>query len=168
MVARIDVQDDNSPTHAYGQYTFTVSDDRFEVVAVPASSTGGDASQGILRLKTGQNLDYEALTGGQPQSADPTMILPHAINLVVTATPVGSDAHDAITLGVRVNVVNRVEKTDPRATDVPGLEDDETGDSGTVANTDPNPGDDTDDTDGSGTDDDHDGGWWSASDDGLF
>ena len=167
VVARIDVQDDNSPTHAYGQYTFTVSDDRFEVVAVPASSTGGDASQGILRLKTEQSLDYEALTGGQPPE-DPTSIDPHPINLVVTATPVGSDAHDAITLGVRVNVVNRVEKTDPRATDVPGLEDDETGDSGTVANTDPNPGDDTDDTDGSGTDDDHDGGWWSASEDGLF
>ena len=162
VVARIDVQDDNSPTHAYGQYTFTVSDDRFEVMSVRS-----DASQGILRLKTGQNLDYEALTGGRAPD-DPNSIPPHPINLVVTATPVGSDAHDdAITLGVRVNVVNRVEKPDPRATDVPGLEDDETGDSGTVANTDPNPGDDTDDTDGS-TDDDHGGGWWSASDDGLF
>jgi len=185
VIARIDVQDDNSPMHAYGQYTFTVSDDRFEVVAVPAS-IGGDASQGILRLKTGENLDFEALEpAARTLNDDGTSYViannqQRSIDLVVTATPVdpdGSDPHDPITLGVRVNVINVAETTDPDANDVPGLEDIEpvtsgtgTGDDG--GDPDPDGGDDTDttdDTDAADDDDgDHDGGWWSASDDGLF
>ncbi len=181
VIARIDVQDDNLPTHAYGQYTFSVSHDRFEVVAVR-----GDASSGILRLKTGQSLDFEALNGGQPAEAG--AVAP--INLVVTATPVkhpdGSDGHDPITLGITVHVINVDEKTDPNEDDVPGLEDDESDrdNTGDDAGADPAQstdrgteieGDDTDTTDDTGeandsgdADGDHDGGWWSASDDGLF
>ena len=191
VVARIDVQDDNMPTHAYGQYTFTVNDDRFEV----ASVRGGNASQGDLRLKTGQSLDFEALTKGQPYDAGQRL----PIELEVTATPAdhpgGGDGHDPIRLSITVHVINVDEKTDPHEDDVPGLEDDEQGPgtSATAGNdAGPNPpvpaestdsgdevkGDDTDTTDDTDADDDtgdggdadgdHDGGWWSASDDGLF
>ena len=179
VIARIDVQDDNLPTHAYGQYTFSVNNDRFEVLAVR-----GDTSSGILRLKTKQSLDFEALNEGQPAKAGAVA----SINLVVTATPVkhsdGSDGHEPITLGISVNVINVDEKTDPNADDVPGLEDNESDNNNTNlddagsdepagSSTDSGSeveGDDTDttdDTDGD-ADGDHDGGWWSASDDGLF
>ena len=172
VIARIDVQDDNMHTHAYGQYTFTVNDDRFEVVAARM----GDKSEGVLRLKTGESLDHEAENAdGNPN-----------IELVVTATPAdhpdGGDGHDPIRLSITVNVINVPETTDPDDDDVPGLEDDESdsvttnvddageNDITPAAQTTEVVGDDTDttdDTDGD-ADDDHDGGWWSASDDGLF
>ena len=143
VVARIDVQDDNSPMHAYGQYTFTVNDGRFEVVPVPPGQAG-DASQGILRLKTGQNLDREAeLKNGNPLTVDgaPTIVL------VVTATP-ASGNFDPITLGITV-VVSDFDDTEtpsviPDSNKVPGLEDVEDGG--------------PDDTDGTG-DSDIDGGY---------
>ena len=182
VIARIDVQDDNEASHAYGQYTFTVDgDDRFEVVVDPA-----DASQGILRLKTGENLDFEALESpARMLNPDNTSYVidddERSIDLVVTATPVdpdGSDPHDPITLGVRVDVINVAEASDPNANDVPGLEDHESDDDGTGddAGTAPSDaaGDDTDTTDDSGVDadddGDHDGGWWEVAtlDDGLF
>jgi len=177
VIARIDVQDDNMPTHAYGQYTFEVDDPRFEVVAV-SPRFGGDASQGILRLKTGESLDYEA------ENADSN---PN-IELAVTATPAdhpgGGDGHDPIRLSITVNVINVDEETDPNENDVPGLEDNESDDSDTNlddAGTDTPAGSstasgseivgddtDTDDDTAGDADNDHDGGWWSASDDGLF
>ena len=188
VIARIDVQDDNQASHAYGQYMFTVSDDRFEVVRVPT-----DASQGILRLKTGENLDFEALESpmrerdadGENYSINDDN---RRIELVVTATPVdpeGSDPHDPITLGIVVNVINVPEPDDPDADDVPGLEDDESDDTDTATDLDDagegstvagqraeTVGDDTDTTDNTGSDDDddHDGGWWEVAslDDGLF
>ena len=193
VVARIDVQDDNVPTHAYGRYTFTVDNDLFEVAPV-SPRIGGDASQGILRLKTGQSLDFEALTKGK--AYDEGDELP--INLVVTATPAdhpdGGEPHNAIRLSITVNVINVDEKTDPHDDDVPGLEDDESDGDTTGNDAGPNPpvpaestdsgnevkGDDTDttddtdaddDTDDDGdADDDHDGGWWEVAtlDDGLF
>jgi len=178
VIARIDVQDDNEASHAYGQYTFTVDDDRFEVVSVPT-----DASSGILRLKTEENLDFEALEsptrtldtdGGSTSYVIDDDNRP--IELVVTATPVdpdGSDPHDPITLGIVVNVINVDEPADPDANDVPGLEDDEDPDDGANTDAENAPADDTDTTDDGQDDeedDDHDGGWWEVAslDDGLF
>ncbi|MCY4323812.1 MAG: hypothetical protein OXD00_09045, partial [Gammaproteobacteria bacterium] len=197
VVARIDVQDDNRPDHAYGQYSFTVDrDDLFEVVSV----RGGNASQGELRLKTGQSLDFESLasykelnpaTGLAYRAGDP---LP--IELVVTATPAdhpdGGDGHGAIRLSITVHVINVGETTDPHEDDVPGLEDiegtgtlpaigndvgdmlaDSTASGAEPVGDDTDTTDDTDADDGDDTgdaDDDHDGGWWEAAtlDDGLF
>ena len=170
VAARIDVQDLNQGSHAYGQYTFTVDDDRFEVVAVPAAD-GGDGSQGILRVKTGQKIDFDSLpVAGDPP--DPTAN--RSLELVVTATP-DSGNFDPITIRITVTVVDDTDDNPPAATPlgnnmVPGLKDDETTD-----NTD----DDTEDDDTSGSeDDDEDGGtpapmdalsgFVSVLDDGMF
>ena len=60
-IATLDVQDENMTDHEYGEYTFTVSDDRFQVVA-----DSEDGSKGILKLKAGASLDFEGDTVTYP------------------------------------------------------------------------------------------------------
>ena len=152
VAAEIDVQDENMVGHDYGKYTFTVSDNRFEVV--PSDT---DGSMGTLRLKTGHKLDYEA----ENADGNPTILL------VVTAMPVSGN-FDPISIGITVTVANETGDDPPAATPdlgnnmVPGLKDDETG------------ADDDDTTDDT-TDDDEDGGtpepmnaFFTTLDDGMF
>ena len=156
-VATIDVQDQNVGSHAYGQYTFRVDDERFEVVVDET-----DGSMATLRLKEGQKLDFEAIPGEVNGSGN------KVIELVVTATP-ASGNFEPVTATVEVEVSN-VTSDDPSVPDlgmnmVPGLKDDETGA-------------DDDDTTDDATDDDEDGGtpvpmdalagFVSILDDGMF
>ena len=149
-IATIDVQDENMTDHAYGSYTFTVSDPRFQVVADPT-----DGSMGRLKLKAGASLDYETDTTATGDT----------MSVTVTATP-NSGNFPATTKAVVITIIN-VEADDadapPADTDVPGLKDNEAGDD--------------DDTDDSEEDSDDDGGTPAADamaafasmlDDGLF
>ena len=166
VAARIDVQDDNMGSHAYGKYTFTSSDDRFEVVPVDAANT--DGSQGILRLKTGQKLDFEAIPGAANGAGN------KEIKIVVTATP-ESGNFDPITVEITVQVSdvdtaggdpNHPTAPTPLGNNmVPGLEDDETG-----ADDDDTTDDDTDDDEDGGTPAPMDAlaGFVSVLDDGMF
>ncbi len=140
--------------HAYGSYTFTVSDAdavRFQVVADPT-----DGSRGRLKLKEGASLDFEADTTATGDT----------MSVTVTATPKDPDSpFGATTQAVVITIVN--DTTDdadapPGPTNVPGLKDNEAND---------------DDTDDSDDDDDDDGGTPAADamaafasmlDDGLF
>ncbi len=152
LAARIDVQDQNQGSHAYGQYTFTVDDNRFEVVADTT-----DGSMGNLRLKTGQKLDFEAIDA--PLNDDNTK----SIVLVVTATPTPTNGNfDPITIGVTLKVENDTSDDPPTpptlgGNTVPGLKDNE-------ANDDDDETDGTDDGD-DGEDDEDDGGTPAPMDD---
>ena len=153
-IATIDVQDENMTDHAYGSYTFTVSDDRFQVVA-----DRKDGSKGVLKLKAGETLDFE---GDMPLS--PVTGLPTPFTVTVTATP-NSGNFTATTTKVTIVIVDDPlddADTPPGPTNVPGLKDNEDPDD-----------DDTED----GDDDDDDGGTPAADamaafasmlDDGLF
>ena len=160
IVARIDVQDQNMGSHEYGKYDFVVSDKRFEVVHVDKDNT--DGSQAIVRLKTGQKLDYEV------ENADDD----DTIQMVVTATPENGN-FDPISIRLTLTVLNDADDDpdDPPMfgnNKVPGLEDNE------GANDD----DTLDDNDGADDDLDEDGGtpapmdamatFVSALDGGLF
>ena len=149
-VATLNVLDENDKKHDYGAYTFTVSDDRFEVTR---SKT--DLSQATLKLKKGVFLDYEA-----PE------VKAGKIKVEVIATP-ESGNFDAIKNMVEITITNETGDDPPdlsAANKVPGLKDDET--------------DDTDDTKDSTDDDDDDGGtpapmdpmaaMMSMLDDGIF
>lgn len=158
--ARIDVQDENMGSHNYGKYTFTADDPRFEVIVDDA-----DGSLATLRLKTGQSLDFEKITGPANQGDTKSILV------VVTATPVNKN-FDPITLGITVNVSNNTsdDPDDPvnlGNNKVPGLKDNE-GSS--------NDDDTKDDDDGTDTDDDGGTpipmnaltGYFSLLDDGIF
>ena len=157
-IATIDVQDENMTDHDYGSYTFTVSDDRFQVVTDPAAPK--DGSKGVLKLKAGATLDFE---GDMPLS--PVDGTPTPFKVTVTATP-DSGNFTATTTSVTIVIVNDPDDdADPQpvGNEVPGLKDNE----------DP----DDDDTDDSEDDDDDDGGTPAADamaafasmlDDGLF
>ena len=149
-IATIDVQDENMTDHAYGSYTFTVSDARFQVVADRT-----DGSRGVLKLKAGASLDYETDTTATGDT----------MSVTVTATP-NSGNFPATTKAVVITIMND-ESDDadapPPDTNVPGLKDNEDSDE--------------DDTDDSGEDTDDDGGTPAADamaafasmlDDGLF
>ena len=116
-IATIDVQDENMTDHAYGSYTFTVSDPRFQVVADPT-----DGSMGRLKLKAGASLDYEA-----DKPIDPATGMPTDFKVTVTATPV-SGIFKATTTSVTI-VINNDPDDDadpqPADTNVPGLKDNE-------------------------------------------
>ena len=150
IAARIDVQDDNQGSHVYGEYTLTVDDERFEVVPVPGIK---DGSQGILRLKTGQSLDFEDISGTATEAGDEGPAGDtKTLYVIVTATP-DSGNFDAITLRVAITVTNKVEGSDPTdpnygGNTVPGLRDNEANDAD----------DETDnDNDNDTVDDDEDG-----------
>ena len=153
-VASIDVQDQNMGDHAYGQYTFSVSDSRFEVVTDTA-----DGSMATLQLKAGVKLDFEAITGDVNNNGN------KVISVVVTATPMSGN-FQAITTTIEVEVSN--DSNDDPVTQnlgnnmVPGLKDNET-----TAN--------DDDTEDDNTDNDEDGGtpipmdaFFTVLDDGMF
>ena len=156
-IATIDVQDENMTDHEYGEYTFTVSDDRFQVVTDPGARK--DGSKGVLKLKAGETLDFE---GDMP--LNPVTGLPTPFTVTVTATP-KSGNFTASTTKVTIVILNDpTDDADPQPgdNDVPGLKDNEDPDD-----------DDTED----GDDDDDDGGTPAADamaafasmlDDGLF
>lgn len=139
VAARIDVQDENMGDHAYGQYTFAVDDERFEV-----DVDEDDGSLATLRLKTGQSLDFEAIAGPVDGEGNKSILV------VVTATPVSGN-FDPVTLGITVQVEND-QSDDPPASSkignnkVPGLKDNETN-----TNDDDTTDDDTDDDEDGGT-----------------
>ena len=153
-VARIDVQDQNASSganaHEYGQYTFTVEDDRFEVVPDfrPDNPTG-DRSMGVLRLDTDQKLDFETTPGRihNNGTTDDATDDYKVIYVVVTATPTSGN-FDAITLRVEVRLRNDAsdgeDPMDYGMNKVPGLKDNE--------------GANDDDTLDGGTDSEDDGG----------
>ena len=146
-IANIDVQDENMTDHEYGEYTFTVSDDRFQVVTDPNDKK--DGSKGVLKLKAGATLDFE---GDMP--LNPVTGLPTPFTVTVTATP-KSGNFKASTTKVTIVILNDPDDdadTPPGPTNVPGLKDNEDPDD-----------DDTED----GDDDDDDGGTKNPEDDAM-
>ena len=154
-IATVDVQDENATDHAYGTYTWAVSDTRFEVV-----EDAMDGSAGMLKLKAGATLDYEA---------DGTAGL---YMVTVTATPVSGG--DDLTVMVEImigDVADDTATTDPAVSNntVPGLKDDEGGDDDDDTQDDESAGNEDDDED-AGTEPEADAMAAMASmlDDGLF
>ena len=146
VLAVINVLDENSPKHAYGQHTVTVSHDHlFEITNEDpgnAKYKDEDMSTWQLRLKKGATFDHEA-EGDADRNAEG-----YQIKLTITATDGGGKTivkKDVITITINDD---NVEPDAPPGTDVPGLDDDD-GNSNDTEN-------DTGDTDG---DDDIDGGW---------
>ena len=146
-IATIDVQDENMTDHEYGEYTFTVSDDRFQVVTDPNDKK--DGSKGVLKLKAGATLDFEGDMPISPVTGEPT-----PFTVTVTATP-ESGNFKATTQKVTIVILNDPDDdadAQPPETDVPGLKDNEDPDE-----------DDTED----GDDDDDDGGTKNPEDDAM-
>ena len=146
ILAVINVLDENSPMHTYGQHKVTVSHDHlFEITNEnpgDAKYKDDDMSTWQLRLKKGATFDHEA-EGDADRNAEG-----YQIKLTITATDGGGKTivkKDVITITINDD---KLEPDAPPGTDVPGLDDDD-GDSNDTEN-------DTDDTDG---DDDIDGGW---------
>ena len=156
-IATVNVQDENATDHAYGTYTWMVSDVRFEVVADPADPMDGSA--GMLKLKAGETLDYEAdgTTG--------------SFMVTVTATPVSGGDDLTVMVGISISdVSDDTSTTDPVVSmnTVPGLKDDEGGDDDDTQD-DETAGEEDDDED-AGTEPEADAMAAMASmlDDGLF
>ncbi len=160
LIAHLDVQDENMPTHKFGTHTITVSDDRFIVKHTGGGEkdTDGNGSTWELYLKKGAVLDFE-------KAADKSIVL----KFMVTdggglAMPTGVQV-STLTISVQ-NVSNADGDTNdvvpPDLTNVPGLEDDEPGDSDERAD-----GGDTD-TDGGAHSTQMDAMMMSSLDDGLF
>ena len=157
-IATIDVQDENMTDHAYGSYTFTVSDPaRFQVV--PDTM---DGSRGVLKLKAGASLDFEADTTATGDT----------MSVTVTATPKDPDSpFGATTQAVVITI--RDDPTDnpdvpPPETDVPGLKDNEQMDTDDTEDGDDDGGDDTEEEDGGTPAADAMAAFASMLDDGLF
>ncbi len=118
----LDVQDENSGDHPSGQYTFTVSDDRFEVAddegeMLRPSDDAVDndrMSAVVLRVKEGAMFDYEVDFDvdvfGAPILGQYT--------ITVTATQV--DGSHSITQATTLTIAD-----DPSDDDSPGLDDDD-------------------------------------------
>ena len=167
IVGIVDIQDQNLISHDYGAYTFTVDDDRFQVIA---SKT--DASKATLKLKATKALDFEALEGpvDDKDDNDPSNDTKD-VKVVVTATP-KSGNFDPVKLTVTVAVINSDTEDDIPAPDygsnmVPGLKDNET-----TSPDDDTTDDNTDDDDDAGTPApaamDALAGFFSVLDDGIF
>ena len=159
-IATIDVQDENMTDHAYGSYTFTVSDDRFQVVADPT-----DGSVGVLKLKAGASLDYETDTVTNPL----TGVVTH-LGVTVTATP-KSGNFPATTQKVTIMILNDEDDdadAQPEGNEVPGLKDNEQGDMDDTEDGDDDGGDDTEEEDGGTPAADAMAAFASMLDDGLF
>ena len=137
----LNVQDENSPMHDYGKYTWAIKegDARFTITADKA-----DSSQAVLAVAKA-NQEFE--TAGEDGT----------ITLTLVATEVGNTAN-VVEHKVTITVTN--DATDdpadpdeaPEGNTVPGLKDNEESDSDDKA--------DGTDGDGSTTPDDTDGGWY--------
>jgi hypothetical protein len=133
LVTDLNVQDNNAPTHEFGQYTWEVNNDSF---TVKADAT--DSSQATLAVKAGQKFPAPDAGG--------------MLTLTITATEKASGV--SVTHMVTVTIADDPADTDPAtpadADPVPGLKDDETGGGDDAT-------DEADDDD-NGTDSDQDGG----------
>ena len=149
-VATINIDDNNSPMNEYGQYTWTISDDRFTITPVGSATendlTDDDSSQAVIGLKADQMFDIPDV-----DEDDNNVVDDGEIEVTITATPVSGN-YDPIEITLTVTVTNNTadDPDDPTAgNQVPGLKDNET-DSNT--NTDNEEEDDTtDDDDDAGT-----------------
>ena len=137
-VAKLDVQDENLPTHKYGTHTVTVDDDRFKVVK--DTDKDKDGSAWILQVKKGSVFDFKE-GGSSPQN----------VMVTLTATDGGGLSFKKMNIALTALDIQNDPADDPAPSvpsgEVPGLEDNEASDND----------DKTDGTD-SGNDD-NDGGW---------
>ena len=146
-VATINIQDNNAPTNVYGQYDWTISDDRFTI-----TPNATDSSQATIGLKADQMFAIDPDTGTQTTGADGTLMV------TITATPKeGSEFHDTpITMMMTVTITDDTNDNPMEAPDltnnVPGLKDNEAGDT-------------NDEEDGTDDPDDEDGGTQPPADD---
>ena len=131
-VGLLNVQDENDPEHAFGQYKWTVSDTRFEI-----TEDDTDTSQATLTIKEGAEFVANATDGTAA-----------TVTVTVTATgSMGDVTHKVVVTVANTDDTNNIVAPGEEDT-VPGLKDDDSdGD------------DEEDDNTGTGTDDsDHDGG----------
>ena len=116
-LADLDVMDQNDTADKFGTHTWTVSDDRFEVVKGAADAA--DGSKWELHLKRGASFDYEEMNRNLDDGT---------LTVMVTAT----DGGGLRTVGyftIQITDVDEPAPTRPPAPDpdpetVPGLEDD--------------------------------------------
>jgi hypothetical protein len=104
----LNVQDNNLPTHEFGQYTWVVSDDRFKITADTA-----DSSQATLSVLKGKEFPAAGAT-------NPT------VPVKVTATEKASGEKVEFTVTVTIN--NNADNDPPtpvKPDPVPGLKDDD-------------------------------------------
>ena len=134
LVAKLNVQDENSADHKFGTHVVTVDDARFEIV----DDEDGDGSTWELKLKEGATVDYDALVDADADTAG------KQLKLTFTATDEGglsTPAEPPITLSITItDNPSDNPPTPPTVDPVPGLKD--------------NDGDSDDTTDGDDTDTD--------------
>ena len=149
----INIVDRNSPDNIYGQYTWAVDDERFEIMGADEDDT--DSSEVTVAVKEGAVFEIDPDDGDDGSH-----------RVMITATP-ESGNFDPIVIRLTVTITNDPDDDPPPAipaNQVPGLKDDQTGAE-----------DESEDTD---EDDDEDGGtpppmelpmsFGAFSDDGLF
>ena len=112
LITNLDVQDENSPMHEYGQYEWAVDDDRFEVTADDT-----DSSTATLSVKAGQTFEADALAENDGE-------------FTVTITATDATGTFEIEHEVTVSVSNDTSDdtapvTPPEDDPVPGLKDDD-------------------------------------------
>ena len=158
-IANIDVQDQNSVTHAFGTHEVTVTGDdhdRFVITnngdsIIRDGDTNGSTWE--LRLKPGAKFDFETESDadGNPTNGKQIVLTLSATDGGGLSTPTPGVATGYPAIRLVVTVINNTadDPARPGDTETPGLKDDET--SGTD-------GGDDDDTTDDGTDTETDGG----------
>ena len=108
----INIQDRNAPDNIYGQYTWTVDDDRFEITGADDS----DSSDITVAIEEGVVFAIDPDDGEDDR---------HVVT--ITATP-NSGNFDPIVIRLTITITNSTDDDPPDPeNEVPGLKDDQTG-----------------------------------------
>ena len=152
-IGTVNITDLNSPTNAYGQYDWMISDpSRFTVTKVPT-----DTSMAVVALKAGQTFEI-----------DPDNGMDGTVMVTITATPLSGGKDITITLTVTVTNNDDDDPEEPGApNEVPGLKDNEMG-SDTNVDDETEDGDDDDDDAGTAPEANAMAAFASMLDDGIF